>query len=539
MAWVVLVASAAAVALTGVVATAIIFGSLSGPAPPSTLWFRFLIAGVLTIASLGLRSLRWVFLLRRAEIRIPIRDAYIGYFAGLSLLFTPLLLGEIAARAAILRVRGKVPVPTTLVVNVWERLLDVAALGVIGAVLAAMLGRFDIWIALLAAVAAATALGPVRRLFLALAEVSASALASVFEQPLPGDFRRLALGRTWFAALAASVAVWVLPGIGFLAIARAWPHTMHVADAVFAYVTSTARGLGFAPAGIIVAGSRMIESLERSGFSVADASVAALAIRLATVGVAIVLGVFFVLMHIRTRASGDGSHFDAIADAYDVQIPEGRRLALLDRKTTLMKEVLNRAGAGRRGLDVGCGQGTYVARMRQLGFDVTGIDSSAGQITIAERKAGEAALVTVGSVLDIPANSSTYDFLYIINVLHHLGSVEEQRRAFDELLRVLKPGGLLFVHEINTRNILFRFYMSYLFPSLNCIDEGVERWLLPHRFGVYTDTPVTEVRYFTFFPDFLPQGLVRMLAPLERWLEQSPVNVYSAHYMAVFRKGAV
>jgi SAM-dependent methyltransferase len=142
-------------------------------------------------------------------------------------------------------------------------------------------------------------------------------------------------------------------------------------------------------------------------------------------------------------------------------------------------------------------------------------------------------------VLNIPAGAAAYDFLFIINVLHHLGSVEEQRRAFAELLRVLKPGGLLFVHEINTRNILFRFYMSYVFPSLNLIDEGVERWLPPNRFGVYTDLPVSEVRYFTFFPDFLPQGVVRLLTPLERRLERSSLNMYSAHYMAVFRKGGV
>ena len=60
-------------------------------------------ACVLTVASLSLRSLRWIFLLRRAETRIPIRDAYIGYFAGLSLLFAPLLLGEIAVRACVHR----------------------------------------------------------------------------------------------------------------------------------------------------------------------------------------------------------------------------------------------------------------------------------------------------------------------------------------------------------------------------------------------------------------------------------------------------
>jgi SAM-dependent methyltransferase len=141
-----------------------------------------------------------------------------------------------------------------------------------------------------------------------------------------------------------------------------------------------------------------------------------------------------------------------------------------------------------------------------------------------------------GSLLRIPEPDASYDFVYTINVLHHLASVEEQRKAFAELVRVLRPGGVLLVHEINTRNILFRFYMGYVFPTLNCIDEGVERWLLPHRMALYTDAPLVELRYFTFFPDFLPQAVVRVLSPLERLLEGSALRVYSAHYMAVLRK---
>jgi ubiquinone/menaquinone biosynthesis C-methylase UbiE len=259
-------------------------------------------------------------------------------------------------------------------------------------------------------------------------------------------------------------------------------------------------------------------------------------IRLATVGVATALGILFLFVHWRSRGSEQEHHFDEIADAYDVQIPESRRHALLAKKTELMGEVIGRFGTGRRGLDVGCGQGAYVARMRELGFDVTGIDSSAGQIARAALNVERASLVTTGSVLDIPAPDGAFDFVYIINVLHHLASVEEQRRGMSELLRVLKPGGLLMVHEINTRNVVFRFYMGYVFPSLNCIDEGVERWLLPHRFAVYTDSPVVDVRYFTFLPDFLPKGIVRLLMPLERVLERSRFGVYSAHYMAVVRK---
>jgi hypothetical protein len=98
-------------------------------------------AAALTIVSLMLRSLRWIFLLRRAHVRIPIRDAYIGYFAGLSLLLTPLLLGEIALRVLVHRARGRVPAATVVVVNLWERLLDLVALGVITGLLGIVLGR--------------------------------------------------------------------------------------------------------------------------------------------------------------------------------------------------------------------------------------------------------------------------------------------------------------------------------------------------------------------------------------------------------------
>jgi hypothetical protein len=53
---------------------------------------------------------------------------------------------------------------------------------------------------------------------------------------------------------------------------------------------------------------------------------------------------------------------------------------------------------------------------------------------------------------------------------------------------------------------------------------------------MYTDAPLVDLRYFTFFPDFLPQAIVRLLSPIERLLEASPFRVYSAHYMAVLRK---
>jgi ubiquinone/menaquinone biosynthesis C-methylase UbiE/uncharacterized membrane protein YbhN (UPF0104 family) len=504
-----------------------------------TFWGAFAGACALTVLSVGVRALRWAFFLRRAEVRIPIRDASIGYFAGLSLLFAPLLVGEIVVRALVQRTRGAVPIGTTAVVNVWERLFDLAALTLIASALGVAAGTGSGWPLAGLAVAAAFALPACRRAALRLVVTLVRPMVRAFDGDVDAALvGRLTRTRTWSAAFAATVAAWLLPGIGFWLVARELEPSFGIVAAEATYARSAALGgLVLSPGGVLVVGPELLEGLDAAGVAPAAAVAGVLAIRLATAGVATALGFVFLLIHGHSAVTTE-AHFDAIADAYDVQIPEGRRQALLARKTGLMRDVLGPDSAGARGLDVGCGQGAYVARMRALGYDVRGIDASAGQVLAAARHLGDARLVTTGSTLAIPADDRAFDFVYVINVLHHLPSVEDQRVAFGELFRVLRPGGVLFVHEINTRNILFRFYMGYVFPSLNCIDEGVERWLLPNQLAMYTDVPVEEIRYFTFLPEFLPSAVVRACAGIERRLEQSPLAPYSAHYMAVLRKPA-
>src|SRR4051794_39839818 len=140
-AWLLLGGAAIAALAVGFVTTAAVLADAGPRATPVTAVFWLALAGAIaaTCARLGLRTLRWVFLLRRASVRIPIRDACIGYLSGLSLLLVPLLLGEIALRASVHRSRAGVPPATTIVVNAWERLLDVVALSCIAAVTAGAL----------------------------------------------------------------------------------------------------------------------------------------------------------------------------------------------------------------------------------------------------------------------------------------------------------------------------------------------------------------------------------------------------------------
>jgi len=540
MAWILLLASAGAVLATGVAATALIlapFGSDVEPVGPA-FWIGLVAASGLTAIGLNLRALRFVFLLRRADTRIPIRDAYVGYLAGFSLLLAPLFLGEMAIRAWIFRRRCGLPSGIPVVLTLWERTLDLIALLTITGLLALLAGQLTIAAACLVPAALVVAVPICASSWLWLLTAGANRLAGARGEPGVLPLPQLVLPRATVPAWVASVMAWVasLSGLWWLSagVGSGVPFLSALNTAAGATLTA---GLRLAPGGVVVAGSRLLDGLAAMGLSASAAATVVLGYRLATAGVSTALGLAFVLAHVRTRATAS-PHFDAIADAYDAQIPEARRRALVARKSHLMDAWLRAHEGGRRGLDVGCGQGWYVARMRELGYDVTGLDASAGQVTRATQIVDGPSLVRLGSALSVPEPDDSLDFVYTINVLHHLPSVADQQRAFAEMLRVLRPGGVLFLHEINTRNLLFRFYMSYVFPSLNCIDEGVERWILPHDLARYTSASVVDIAYFTFCPDFLPERVVQRLAPVERWLERSAARRYSAHYMAVLRKPA-
>ena len=335
-----------------------------------------------------------------------------------------------------------------------------------------------------------------------------------------------------------SLVAWSLPGLGFWFVASGWERPFSTgAGGIRLRGVLELGGLVLAPGGVLVAGARLLDALQAAGLGGAAAAVTVFGIRLATVGVATALGMVFLLVHVRTPPAAGAEHFDDIADAYDVQIPESRRAALLVKKTEMMRDVIGRVlPSAKRGLDVGLRSGRVRRADAGAGIRVDGIDASAGQIALAARNVGEPGLIARRIGARDPEPPGSYDFLYTINVLHHLASVDEQQRAFAELMRVLKPGGLLFVHEINTRNVLFRFYMGYVFPSLNCIDEGVERWLLPHRLAMYTDAPLVERAVLHVPAGFRAAGDRAAAGAARTAARASPLASYSAHYMAVLRK---
>ncbi len=100
---------------------------------------------------------------------------------------------------------------------------------------------------------------------------------------------------------------------------------------------------------------------------------------------------------------------------------------------------------GKQCLDVGCGGGRYSIAMGRLGAgQVVGCDISNDGLADARVRAGGLPDVSFekASALDLPFEDESFDFVFSSGVLHHTTNPD---RGLDELTRVLRPGGYLYL----------------------------------------------------------------------------------------------
>lgn len=98
-------------------------------------------------------------------------------------------------------------------------------------------------------------------------------------------------------------------------------------------------------------------------------------------------------------------------------------------------------------LDVGCGTGRMVENLRKFGAKVTGVDVSEKMLEVAKKRFGSTEFV-LGDVEDLPFENERFDMVIATFVIVHL---RELQQAFDEVYRVLKPGGVFIVSNVNQR----------------------------------------------------------------------------------------
>lgn len=95
-------------------------------------------------------------------------------------------------------------------------------------------------------------------------------------------------------------------------------------------------------------------------------------------------------------------------------------------------------GGGLRLLDIGCGTGHHLARLRQRGFNVAGVDGSEEMLAHARANNPDVE-IRRADVEDLPFPSASFDLIICIEVLRYL---PDSSRCIQEMARVLRPGGI-------------------------------------------------------------------------------------------------
>ena len=217
-----------------------------------------------------------------------------------------------------------------------------------------------------------------------------------------------------------------------------------------------------------------------------------------------------------SKASASKEHFDSIAHQYDESIPAHVVEHYLQKRVNFIQRHTRPC----RTLDVGCGTGQLAIRLADLGYKVTGLDSSAGMLQLLQQKRPDITTV-VGSAAELPFANETFELTYCVAVMHHVAHPAAVRRTLLEMARVTAPGGLVLVWDHNPRNPYWPIIMRRV-PQ----DSGAER-LIPESEVVAGlqegGARVRISRQLGLMPDFAPKLLTPVFVGVERLAERTPV----------------
>lgn len=213
---------------------------------------------------------------------------------------------------------------------------------------------------------------------------------------------------------------------------------------------------------------------------------------------------------------------------------------------------------GKKILDVGCGIGTYLNAFKRYTNNLYGVDIDAERVaeaTLRLRPGQEKVTpnVSVASAEKLPFGERTFDVLFSHEVLEH---VDDDRKAVEEAVRVLKPGGHLVIFAPNQ---LFPFethgfYLGkkYIFgniPLINYLPRFLRNKLAPHVRAytakdlrrLFKGLPVQFVVFTQVYPGFdkvfakIPL-LGNLLRRIFYCLEKTPLRIFGLSHLAVIQK---
>lgn len=220
-----------------------------------------------------------------------------------------------------------------------------------------------------------------------------------------------------------------------------------------------------------------------------------------------------------------------------------------------LRMILEAAGERVRGrvLENGCGVGMYVRHLEPLAGQVIGLEYDYPRA----REARRASLHIVNAAGEsLPFPDQSFDLILSHEVLEH---VQDDRRAVQEIVRALRPGGRLVLFAPNrgypfeTHGIYWRGrYRFGNIPLVNYLPRRLRDRLAPHV-RVYTrrdlerlfaGLPVKFIERTVIFGAYdniiaRRPALGRALRAALQWMERTPLRGFGLSHFWVVEKTAV
>lgn len=163
---------------------------------------------------------------------------------------------------------------------------------------------------------------------------------------------------------------------------------------------------------------------------------------------------------------------------YDYYEKESAGQAALERFASIQRTVLRALGAPEAPLyvaDIGCGAGTQSRLWAEGGHEVFGADINAALIALARERSADAGLqigFAVASATDLPWPDASMDLCIAPELLEH---VEDWQACLREMVRVLRPGGSLY---ISTSNVLCPRQEEFQLPLYSWYPPALKRHIV-------------------------------------------------------------
>ncbi|MBI2830533.1 MAG: methyltransferase domain-containing protein [Chloroflexi bacterium] len=136
-------------------------------------------------------------------------------------------------------------------------------------------------------------------------------------------------------------------------------------------------------------------------------------------------------------------------------------------------------------VNLGCGHGADFLPFRNA-FELYGVDFSSEMLRLARKYAQKfdfAAELVLADVSHLPFANDSFDWAISVATYHHLKTNEDRQRAFDELRRVLKPGGEAFITAWNRRQPRFWTKGKETLVPWRTKDKVLERYYYLFTYG--------------------------------------------------------